>query len=196
MNTSKAIIVASLVLGACVLVPTGYVFFHDRSVAETQRLEKERTAKAEADFITKTRAKAAWDQSIPYLATLIAIWVNRNLGDNEQFQKAFAEKKYRCIHSLSVKSYAYSDVVWNDPKTVTVKGIAIATTIDGRRKEDARTYYSWKFTYVWSDDDRWLQKPSTYKDRGSLAVIPDPGLISTDSVKLDANEEAPCQAGS
>ena len=116
------------------------------------------------------------------------------LGENEQFQKAFAKGEYRSIHSLSVKSYAFSNVVCNDPKTVTVQGIAIATTIDGHRKEDPRTYYSWKFTYVWSDDEGGLKNP--VPTRRSIAVHTRFGPNLSDSVKLDPDEEAPCRRGS
>jgi hypothetical protein len=123
------------------------------------------------------------------LDVLLEFWINDHAGT--QNEKALSERKYRCVHSLSIKSYANSDVTWNDPKTVTVQGIAAVTTVDGHRTQDARAFYAWKFVYVWLDDNRWHDKPG--KDQWKIEHVSDPGQIVTDDITLSPNEEAPCQ---
>jgi hypothetical protein len=190
MTTGRAIIVGSIVLGACVLVPTAYLIVHNRSVAKEQRQEREQAAKAAADLVSRARAKAAWDESVKFLETGIEIFINRKAGTMNS--KAVDAKKYRCLHSMRVKSYANSDVIWNDPKTVTVTGVVAATTIDGHRTQDAETFYSWSATYVWLDANKWGQ--GSVKDSWRFDSTADPGRMIMEDVDLSPNHEAPCGA--
>lgn len=142
MDQGKAVVIASTILGVCLLAHTGYTILHDREVAGADRQEKERIALVEKETVTKTKAKAAWERAIKNLDSELGSWINEQVKG----QKG----RYIFLRWAWVKSYANSDIAWSDPKTVTVKGIIIAAPESGEMK-----YYSWSRNLVWLDDDTW-----------------------------------------
>lgn len=188
MTTGKAIVIGSIVVGACILASTGYVYLRDRAAAEAARQERERAAKAEADAIKLTRGKAAWDESKKYMETMLGLWINENNGTLNQ--EAMAQKTMKCFQFLSIKSYANNDVTWDNPKTVTVHGIAVAMTFNGRHVSDPRAFYSWSSKYVWLDEGKWGQGPA--KKAWHFESISDPGSLILDDINLAPLHAAPC----
>jgi hypothetical protein len=59
MQPSKAIIVGSTIIGACVLTQLGYTISHDRAVAEAARRAQEQQAKAIAETYKRVQSKEA-----------------------------------------------------------------------------------------------------------------------------------------
>lgn len=149
MDQAKAIVIASVVLGACLLTHTGYALVHDRSLAKAERLQRVRIAKLENEAATKAKAKGAWDRATKGLDSDLEWWINEQ-GKSEKAKRVFLQWAW-------VKSYQYSDVTWKDPNNVTVKGIVIAERDSGDTK-----YYSWRRDLVWLDADSWGARRATF----------------------------------
>jgi hypothetical protein len=149
VDQGRAVVIASAILGVCLLTHTGYTLVHDRSVAEAERLQRERIAQVEKEAATKTKAKGAWERATKSLDSELGSWVNEQ-GKSEK-------GKYVLLRWVWVKAYQHSDVAWKDSNNVTVKGIVIAAPESGDTK-----YYSWSRDLVWMDDDSWGAKKVTF----------------------------------
>jgi hypothetical protein len=149
MDQPKATVLASAVLGACLLTHTGYTLVHDRSVAETERLQREHIAQVEKEVATKAKTKGAWERATKSLDSELGSWVNEH-GKSEK-------GKYVFLRWVWVKAYQHSDVAWKGSNNLTAKGIIIAAPESGDTK-----YYSWNRDLVWLDDDSWGAKKVTF----------------------------------
>jgi hypothetical protein len=68
------------------------------------------------------------------------------------------------IVQTRARVYSHSDVVWNDPKSVTVRGLAITIpfTLPKPGMGDVRQFYSWSRNLVLLDDETWGTRPPTF----------------------------------
>ena len=155
MEQAKAIVIASAILGVCLLTQTGYTILHDHSVAEEQHQDRERAANLEKETLTKAKTKGAWERATKDLDSELGAWINE--------QDKAKKGGYVFIRWAWVKAFANSDITWNDPKTVTAKGIIVAAPETGETK-----YYSWSRGLVWLDDDSWGAKRATF----AQAILP------------------------
>jgi hypothetical protein len=76
VDNGKATVIASAILGFCLLAHTGYTVLHDHSIAESERQGQERIAKVEKESVTKAKAKAAWERAIRDLDSELGAWIN------------------------------------------------------------------------------------------------------------------------
>src|ERR1035441_2842741 len=114
VDNGKATVIASAILGFCLLAHTGYTVFHDRSTAEANRQDQERIAKAEKEATTKAKSKGAWERATKDLDSELGSWVNA--------EQRPEKGRFFFTRWAWVKAYANSDIIWDNLKAVTVKG--------------------------------------------------------------------------
>jgi len=140
VDQAEAIVIASIALGACLLTNTGYTLVHDRSLAESERVQRERTIQAEKEAATKAKARGAWERATKDLDTALGSWINE--------QGKATRTKYVFLRWAWVRSYQHAGITWTNPSNVTVKGIVIGLPDNGDTQ-----YYSWSRDLVWLDND-------------------------------------------
>ena len=143
MNPSKAIIVAAIVIGACVLTHLGYTVYHDRSVAEAARQENEKRLKAIAENDRKIQSKEVWKKALKFIDVDFDKWLTKEVkADN-----------ILIIRWAWVKAFDLADIEWHDASNVTVHGIL------GASSEPDGPNFSWTRKLHLNSDgvDSWWQ---------------------------------------
>jgi len=153
MDKTKAIVGSCIFIGLAVMGQTAYIIYHNQVAAEQEQRRQELIAKATADAVRLAEGKAAWNTSVKDLPVQLPIWFI-----SEQVRTKAAEVP---AAQTSVKVYEKSDVIWHDPKNVTIKSYLISTP-DTRSKSvpvgDIRRYFSWSRDLVLLDDGSWRAK--------------------------------------
>jgi hypothetical protein len=155
MNQAKAIAVAAIVIGACVLTHLAYTVYHDRAVAETARqenarrlLEQEKALKALAENQRRIQSKETWKQALKFIDVAFKQWLTK--------QTKLDKNHILVIRWAWVKAFDLPDIDWHDAHTVTVHGILGASSeADGSNEH---RFFWTRNLYLKSDGvDSWWQ---------------------------------------
>jgi hypothetical protein len=104
VDNGKATVIASAILGFCLLAHTGYTVLHNRSTAEANGQDQQRIAKAEKEVTTKAKSKGAWERATKDLDSELGSWIN----DPQRTEKG----RYVILRWAWVKAYVNSDITW------------------------------------------------------------------------------------
>jgi hypothetical protein len=142
MQTSKAIIIGSTIIGLCVLAHLGYTISRDMAGAEAAERQHDQQAKA----YKNAQSKEAWAKAIKFIDVALTKWLETELKT----------KYIREFEWGWVKSFNLSDVEWNDARHITVHGV-IGVTPKG--DSSGEHIFSWVRNVELKNDgvDNWWQ---------------------------------------
>jgi hypothetical protein len=148
MNQSKAIIIAAIVIGGCLLTHLGYTVYHDRSVAEAARQENAKRLKAVAEDEKRIQSKQVWKEALKFIDVDFDKWLTK--------ETKVDKNHILVIRWAWVKAFDLSDIEWHDAGNVMVHGILGASSeADGSNEH----HFSWtRKLHLHSDGvDSWWQ---------------------------------------
>lgn len=154
MQPSKAIIIGSAIIGACVLANLGYTISRDRAVAEAARREQEQQVKAAAENYKRVQSKEAWKEALKFIDVDFRKWLETQVK---------SDKNHRVIVRWAwTKAFALSDIQWDDERHITVHGIIGATSEEGGTNEHLFTWT--RKVELWTDgvDNGWHADPPIF----------------------------------
>lgn len=192
MQTSKAILLSSAIIGIPILAHLGYTVVRDLASGINLRFEQERLAKASADVEHKALSKRLWRQAVGIeenepeskmrermkvgtdLVWKLDDWIKQVAKPNRHQYVVTAD-------SVDAKSFNLSDVEWHDSKHVTVRGYLLVhfSTIQEQKKDEPASAFNWSRDLEYRSDgvDNWWE--------GKNPIFQGAGLIN------DASDSRP-----
>jgi hypothetical protein len=152
MQRTSGTVIACSFIGVAILGQTAYTAYHDRATEGAEDGRRQNVAKAMEEAGKLAKSKSAWATAIRDLSGQMGIY-RITMG----IEPAIVQTRARV--------YSHSDVVWNGPKNVTVRGLAIAAPFflpKAPRTGDFRQFYSWSRDMVLLDDETWGTRPPTF----------------------------------
>ncbi len=173
MQTSKAILLSSAIIGIPILAHLGYTVVRDLASSLNLRLEQERLAKASADVEHKALSKRLWRQAVGIeenepeskrrermktgtdLVWKLNDWIKQQIGTPDKHHYvASADMVY-------TKSFDLTDVEWHDTRHATIRGYLVVNfkTLKERKTDEADSIFNWSRDVEFHSDgvDSWWE---------------------------------------